>query len=378
LNISIIGPTHPFRGGIAHYTTLLYRSLKKRNQIALFSFRRQYPQWLFPGDSDKDPSVKPLRESGVHYVIDSLNPLTWIQTVKMILGRKSEVVIIPWWTVYWTVPFLAIVSLLKLVSRIKILYLCHNILEHEATVVKALCSKIVLGFGDRFIVHSHEEACRLKAMLPRADIVQGFHPSYEDLHVAKYTRSEARQLLKIQGNVILFFGFIRPYKGLEYLLAAIPLIADHLKGEITAMVVGECWQNESKYQEQIDRLSIGKFVRRVNRYVPNEEIGLYFSAADLVVIPYVSATGSGILQLAFGAGRPVIATRMGALAEAVTHGRTGYLVPAARSDVLAQKIITFFKGKKGPQFEQAIAQEKQRFSWDKMAHLIESAFEAKA
>ena len=372
MRICLIGPTHPFRGGIAHYTTLLYRNLQKQHQVTLFSFKRQYPQWLFPGATDRDPSRKPIRqEGGVHFSIDSLNPVSWVRTAIAIRRCKPDIVIVPWWTSFWTVPFFTIVRLIRRNPRIKILFLCHNVQEHESLGFNQVCTRWVLGQGDCFIVHSRQEAISLKKKLPNPKIYQGFHPTYEELQVVHYSRAEARHRLNLKGNVVLFFGFIRPYKGLEYLLNAIPIVAQKLKNNLSVMVVGECWQDEDRYQKLIENLNIRDHILRINAYVPNEEVGLYFAAADLVAIPYVSATGSGILQAAFGANRPVVATEVGGLSEAVRHGFTGYLVPPADTVRLSEAMITFFNQNQGPVFEREIAHEKERFSWDHMVKLIE-------
>ena len=372
MRISLIGPTHPFRGGIAHYTTLLFRNLRKRHSVRFFSFIRQYPRWLFPGSSDRDLSDKPINESGIDYTLDSLNPISWIQTAKAIRQYQPDLLIIPWWTAYWTLPFWIIANIIKRTTTIEILFLCHNVKEHESNWLSQVCTKWVLGQGDCFLVHSRAETTLLRQISPKAQIIQGFHPTYEDLQVVRYTRAEARQRLRVSGNVLLFFGFIRPYKGLDYLLDTVPAIAKEMDGDLTVLVVGECWQGEHEYQQQIKDLGIGGYVRRINHYVPNEDISLYFAATDLVIIPYVSATGSGVLQAALGAGRPVIASRIGALEEGVCHGRTGYLVPPANAPQLGRAIVDFFKEDNGPHFEREIQKEKDRFSWSRLVRIIEN------
>lgn len=370
--ICVIGPTYPFRGGISHYTTLLYRFLKKRRHETTFiSFKRQYPQWLFPGATDSDPSSKPIYEDGVLYTLDSLNPVSWVKTARTIRTITPQIVIIPWWSTFWTVPFLTIITLIKKWTNAKILFICHNVKEHETNRLNHFFSGAVLRKGDLHLIHSREEYLELIKMKPDATVIHGFHPTYEDLRVNEISREQARKKLQLSGKVLLFFGFLRPYKGLEYLLEAMPLIIKQLGDELTLLVVGEGWKGEEEYKKKIKVLGIGSHIKRINRYIRNEEIGLFFSASDLVVTPYISATGSGILQIAFGHGIPVVASHVGGLADDVNDGKTGYLVPPADHIHLADAIVKYFVENKAPEFTQNIKNTKDRFSWHRMVELIE-------
>lgn len=237
-------------------------------------------------------------------------------------------------------------------------------------MLNRICTKLLLRQGDLHLVHSREEFLNLTRMVPESRAIQGFHPTYAHLQEKKYSKEEARQKLNVHGKVLLFFGFVRPYKGLIHLLTAMPMILEKLGPNLFLMVVGECWEDEQGYMEKIRKLGIEKHVLRVNQYIPNEDIGLYFSAADLVVIPYTSATGSGILQVAFGCGKPVVATRVGGLADDVVDGKTGYLVSPFSSEDLAVAIVKFFTEKKSDQFTANIKKTKDRFSWERMVDLI--------
>jgi glycosyltransferase involved in cell wall biosynthesis len=207
-------------------------------------------------------------------------------------------------------------------------------------------------------------------LIPESTAISGFHPTYENLQDKKYTKKDAQEFLNITGRVLLFFGFVRPYKGLIYLLTAMPEILSELGPDVQLLIVGECWEDEQLYTDIIQELKIGSHILRVNEYIPNEEINLYFSATDLVVIPYSSATGSGILQMAFGSEKPVVATRVGGLADDVIDGKTGYLVSPKDPKGLAVAIIDFFKKEKQEPFSDNIRKEKDRFSWERMVNLI--------
>jgi len=370
MKICLIGPTYPFRGGISHYTTLLFRYLKKQHQTTFIAFKRQYPQWLFPGATDHDPSKKPILEDGVVYLLDSLNPLSWMKVAQKVRLVSPQLVIFPWWTSFWTVPFFSIILLIKRWTETKIFFICHNVKEHESSLLNRICTKLLLRQGDYHLVHSREEFLNLTRIVPKSRVIQGFHPTYAHIQERKYSKEEARQKLKVNGKLLLFFGFVRPYKGLIHLLTAMPMILEKLGPNLFLMVVGECWEDEQRYRKKIRELGIEKHMLRINQYIPNEDIGLYFSAADLVVIPYTSATGSGILQVAFGCGKPVVATRVGGLADDVVDGKTGYLVSPADPEGLAEAIVKFFTEKKNDQFAANIKKTKDRFSWERMVDLI--------
>jgi glycosyltransferase involved in cell wall biosynthesis len=367
MRICLIGPSYPFRGGLAHYTTLLYRHLRKRHQVSFYAFKRQYPKWLFPGKTDRDTSEAPLQESEVQNILDSINPLTWLYTCRQITQNSPELVIMPWWTSFWTPHFWIITTLIKRFSSAKILFICHNVVDHEAHIFSRICSRIALRNGDYFIVHSQSDGKRLSTLMPSALITHAFHPLYDFFSSRMLAPTEAKAKLGLHGETILFFGFIRSYKGLEDLLHALPLILRHRR--ITLLIVGEFWEGKKAAVELIQALNIEEAVQVIDRYVPNEEVGLYFSAADLVVLPYVSGTGSGIVQIAYGLERPVVATRVGSLPEVVEDGRTGYLVNPRDPKALADAVIRFFVEDKKNEFVKNIQCMKARFSWE---HLVDT------
>ena len=220
--ICIIGPTYPYRGGIAHYTTLLAHHLQQRDETLFLSFRRQYPQWLFPGRSDRDPSQRPL-QTKTEYLLDPLNPLSWWQTSGRISHWQPEIVIIPWWVPFWA-PIWAILGrhVKRLQPPAQLLFICHNVLPHESSPLDKTALRLALTPGDGFIVHAQTDAAHLQQLLPQATIRVSPHPTYESL-----TAGESVPLpisLPEDRPLLLFCGFVRPYKGLDILLAALPTI----------------------------------------------------------------------------------------------------------------------------------------------------------
>ena len=365
----LIGPTYPFRGGISHYTTLLCQNLRQRHEVEFYTFTRQYPSFLFPGPTDRDPSELPLRADAIP-LIDPVNPLTWLRAARRIRDSRPDLLIMQWWVPYWAPTFATIAFLTRRFSRTRILFICHNVVPHERGFADRLSARITLRHGHHFIVHSQRDLVDLKAMLPQAEGTRAALPICDFFSNARLSQQEAKRELNVSGKkVLLFFGFVRPYKGVEYIVRAMPEILREVKAHL--LIVGEFWSPESDYRTLIDQLGLSHAVSIVNAYVPNEEVALYFTAADLVVLPYLEATQSAVVPMAYWFERPVITTRVGGLAEVVKDGETGFLVPPADSEALAAAIVRFFGNRLEECFAANIRNERQRFSWDRLVDLIE-------
>ena len=202
MKICLIGPTYPFRGGISHYTTLLFRHLRQRHDVVFFAFKRQYPQRLFPGKTDIDPSQIHISEEGAQRILDSMNPVTWLTVAGKILKSNCDLLIIPWWVSFWAPQFLTISILVKLLSRTKILFLCHNVAEHESKSIGKVMTRVVLRNGDFFIVHSKEDHDNLLKIFPHANIKITFHPTYDIFNLYDFNPQEIRRRLALQRNLI--------------------------------------------------------------------------------------------------------------------------------------------------------------------------------
>lgn len=371
--IAIVGPTHPFRGGIAHHTTLLYRHLRSRHDTRLFAFRRQYPLWIYPAASDRDPSAKPLVEPEVEHTLDSMNPWTWVRTASSIRTFAPAAVIIPWWVAFWAPQMWTIARIARRSGRTRIVFLCHNVVEHEPSAVRRLATRLALRSGDRFIVHSDEDRRNLEQLVPGRPILRAELPSFGALAGERPSREEARRELALEDDIpiLLFFGFVRPYKGLRHVLDAMPAILARRRARL--VVAGEFWRDRHEYIDRIDRLGIRDAVTLIDRYVANEEIGRLFAAADLVVQPYESATQSAVTQIAFDAGRPVVVTNVGGLPETVRNGETGYVVPPFDPSAIADAVDDFFEHARAASMGAAIEADSDRFSWPRYVDRIEEA-----
>jgi len=361
----LVGPVYHYRGGIAHYTTMLCRALRGRgHDVLLISFQRQYPQWLFPGRGDRDPSERPLLVAEARYWIDSLNPLTWLATGWRIGRYRPDVVVLQWWTTFWAPAWLVLGGVLRLLARRPLVFICHNVLPHEARPWDAWLARLVLGLGTRIIVQSSAERDRLSALLPDAQVAIVPHPVYDMFAAERVPRVEARRQLNlpVEGPILLAFGIVREYKGLQDVLTALPMVREQL-GNVTLVVAGEFWDDKQPYLDQIERLGIADSVVIEDRYIPNEAVALYFSAADVLVAPYRRVTGSGTIQMARGFGVPVITTTCDGLTEEAAR-----VVPPADPPALAAAILDILSSGSAIDQEQTATDECP--SWQRLADLI--------
>lgn len=371
--LTVIGPTHPFRGGIAHYTTLLVRCLRSRHEVRFFSYTRQYPHWLYPGNTDLDPSSALLIHEQPTHTFDALNPLAWFRLAQTVKRSNSRLVVLPWSTVYWTPFYWLFLKALGKSGRPNSVFICHNVVEHEPNLLKSAIARRILACADFFVVHSEWDRGNLARWLApsRAPAIRVCpHPAYEHLSQPAMRKSAARVALGIRSErVVLFFGFIREYKGLRYLLESLPQVRSRL--DVHLLIAGEVWGNGRSYRELISRLGIASCVTWVDKYIPNEEVARYFAASDLVAIPYVSATQSGIVQLAYGFGKPVLASRVGGLPEVVDDGVTGYLVPSRDAASISAAILDFYGKGREAEMSQAVLLKRLEFSWERLCSTLE-------
>ena len=372
--LSVVGPTHPFRGGISHYTSLLVRALRRRCRVQFLSYSRQYPSWLYPGATDRDPSLKPVTLESPDETFDAVSPLAWWRLPATIALHGSELVVLPWTVAYWAPFYYLFLKALARGSGPPVLFICHNVIEHEASRLKSHLSGRVLCRGDYFLTHSGWDRDNLLGWIgpDRADRVRvSLHPVYDHLDAAAIDPATARARLGVNcERVLLFFGFIREYKGLRYLLQSLPLILNRFR--VHLLVAGESWEDLQPYRELIEKLHLEERVTLHARYVPDEMVPTYFAAADLVVVPYTSATQSGIVQLAHGFRKPVVVGEVGGIPEAVEQGRTGFLVPPRNPEAIAEAVIHFFSSAGGSTMPGNIEARLREHSWERLAEAVES------
>jgi len=370
MKIFIVGTAYPMRGGIAHYVALLYQKLKQvGHDVKIISFKRQYPAFLFPGKTQEDLS-KELIKIDSEPLIDSINPFTWFKVFFKIRAEKPDVIIYKYWMTFFAPCYGTIAHLTSWFTHSKSLFLCDNIIPHERQFFDGFLTQWGLRKVDYFIVQSKSVRDDLLKYKPDARYREVPHPVYEIFN-ENYTEAEARKKLKIvpDEKVLLFFGYIRAYKGLNYLIDALPIILEKMK--VRLIIAGEFYEGHTQTLHQIEQQNLEKFIIMKDDYIPNEDVGLYFGAADVVVLPYVTATQSGIIQIAYNYNKPVITTRVGGLHEVVKDGVTGFVVPPEQPQAIAEAIFKFFDENRKQDFSENIKIEKAKYSWDRMVEAIE-------
>jgi glycosyltransferase involved in cell wall biosynthesis len=369
--IAVVGLTYPYRGGISHYSSLFVRALRKKYEVTFLTLCRQYPKLLFPGVSQFDFSDHTLEEEG-EAMVDSMNPLSWIRTARRLNREQPALIIFQWWHPFFSFAFGSIVWLLSKPLQARVCFLCHNVLPHESNPLQTLLTKFAYWKVNSFIVHSTQDRQQLEAFRPGAVIKQGCHPTYSEFaSLSSISRSEARKELGLSDDakVVLFFGLVRKYKGLKYLIEAMALLPDSLNCHL--LVAGEFYDDKQPYLSSIAARGLEEKVSVVDDYIPNEQVAMYFRAANVVALPYVSATQSGIVQIAFGLDTPVITTNVGGLPEAVDDGLTGHIVESENAEQLADAIVRYFENASEQPFQAAIRQQTERFDWNQEISKVE-------
>ncbi len=359
--IVLIGPIEPFRGGIAHSSTILANELAKENDLLVLSFKRLYPTIFYPGKFQKAKG-KPPENIRTEFVLDSLNPLSWIKAVKKIKEFQADAVVFEWWTTFLVPCYTFIISKLKSETKSVI---CQNVFPHKESKINKMLTKLFLKKADNLVALSRSDEKTLESLKLKGKTARIIEPTYDSLiGLKKISKTEARKKLKIKHKkVILFFGFVREYKGLGFLINAMPTILK--KHDALLLIVGEFWESREKYERMIKEAGIEKNVLIENRYIENNEIPLYFNASDVLVLPYTSSTESGIIQLAFGYGKPVITTKVGGNPDFIENEKNGFLVKPYNSKELACAINKFYDKKLESAFVREMNKKKKIFQWSK-------------
>ena len=369
MKIVLIGPVYPYKGGISHYTSLLCKALRKKHEVTMVSYKMQYPKLLFKKEQ-RDYSNKSFQIEDTQYWINTANPFNIISTARRIRKLQPDIVIMQWWHPYFAPCYYLLARFLK---HIPILFTCHNVFPHERFPMDRFLSRLVLRRGSGYIVQSHLDEADLLTVNPGAKYVVTPHPTYNAFKMKDMSREEARKLLDVdeQTPMLLFFGFVREYKGLKYLLDAMKKIKTKMP-ETQLWVVGDFGENKEQYLKQIQDNEIRDQINLVEGYIPDKEVEKYFAAADLVVLPYISATQSGIVQIAYGFEKPVVVTDVGGLPDVVQDHKTGYVVPKENADAIADAVTDFFQVDTDIPWKECIREQAGEFSWETMVERIEA------
>ncbi|MFV1980902.1 MAG: glycosyltransferase [Rhodothermia bacterium] len=374
--IVMIGPAQPFRGGIAHFSNRLAVALADKFDVQLLTFSRQYPEILFPGKSQLEGSEWDLPHTPER-LIDSVNPASWRRCGRWLASQKPDVIMLVHWLPFFVPAYLGVLRAYRKAlpddaTHAHVNIFLHNVFPHKSfPFTKALMGRL-LAKGDSFFTLSGHVTEHLNSMVGDANVLEGFHPVY-DIFENAISPGEARQKLGLpERPTMIFFGYVRHYKGLDLLIEALPAVREKIDAQL--IVAGEFYDNKDEIESRIEELGLGNgdnpvvhpVVKVFSDYIPNEEVHLYFSAADVVVQPYRSATPSGVAQTAFFFDKPMIVTDLGVLAEVVPDGKAGFVVPPEDPSALADAIIRLFE--RGPAtFTEGVKEQKRRYSWVELA-----------
>ena len=365
----LVGPAYPYRGGLAAFNERLARSLQDAGfEVELWTFTRQYPNFLFPGKTQfsTDPAPNGLT---IHRKLNSVNPFNWLKVGGQLRKANADLVVFAYWMSFFAPCYGVIARRLRNVKRIA---LVHNMVPHERTILDKLLPPFFVKSMDGFVALS-ESVLNDVAQLDKQQKPKTWspHPIY-DHYGPKESRESALEWLGLSKDYryLLFFGLVRAYKGLDWLIQA--FADDRLrKYPVKLIVAGEFYEDKERYLNMITSFGLGRDVVIRDEFIPDSEVRYYFNAADIVVQPYKSATQSGVTQIAYHFEKPMLVTDVGGLKEIVPDGKVGY-VTEVDSQKIASALVDFFENQRYEAFVQNIQVEKQKNSWSRMVDALVS------
>ena len=368
MKIVLLGPAHPYRGGLASIMETMAREWQSRgHEVRIYTFTVQYPSLLFPGKTQYVATPAP-EDLHIERVMNTINPLNWLSLGLRLKRERPDVVVMKYWTPFMAPCFGTIARIARSNGVTKFVCQIDNVEPHEHHIIDRPCNHYYLGAVDGFVYMSEQVHGELKAYTS-APALFSPHPMFENFgEVAE--RNEACRMIGLDPaqKYTLFFGLIRDYKGLDLLLKA---WAEWMPEGRKLLIAGEFYASRDKYLALIDELGLQDRVVLHDRFIPDEDVRYYFSAADALVLPYRTATQSGVTQIAYQFSTPMIVTDVGGLKEIVPDGKVGYLCKP-EPESIAEKVEQIWQGDNLDRFHQNCLKERERFSWEEMcAKLIE-------
>ena len=364
-NIVIIGPAYPLRGGLSTYNQLLATKLKEQGHtVRIVTFSLQYPSILFPGKTQYSTDPKP-QDIDIEVSLNSVNPFNWLRLGRKLKKEKPDLVIFRYWMPFMGPSLGTLGRIIRKNNHTKVVAIADNIIPHEQRFFDAPFTKYFVNSCDGFVTMSEAVLSDLRTFTTDKPAGYNPHPMYESFG-PQLDKVVAREKLGLDkgGKYLLFFGFIRKYKGLDVLLQAFADKRIQAAG-IKLIIAGEYYDKPDEYQAIIAEHNLENALVQANDFIPDSEVSMYFSAADMVVQTYKTATQSGVTQIAYYYHNPMLVTDVGGLAELVPHNRVGYVTSTDTKEI-ADAILDFYANNREPEFVENIKTERQRFTWDSM------------
>jgi glycosyltransferase involved in cell wall biosynthesis len=371
--IFIVGPGYPLRGGPAQFNENLCRELNKQGHDAqIISYSLQYPNFLFPGSSQFEKEAKAPGDIKIHTLINSINPFNWWKVARFIKKEKPDFILFRYWLPFFGPCLGSIGRLVK--SNTTVLALTDNVLPHEKRIGDTLFTRYFINSCHGFIAMSKKVLEDIKLFSNTPNRAYSPHPMYETYGPA-VSKEEARKKLGLNPNdkIVLFFGLIRHYKGLDLLLEA--MAAPGVKQDkIKLLIAGEFYEDPEKYKAQITALGIREQVILHEKFIANDDVKYYFCACDLVAQTYRNATNSGVTMVGYYYEKPMLVTHVGGLKEIVPDGLCGFVVePEVKA--IAEKIQMYFKEHLENKMSVAVREEKKKYLWPEFIRVLMELFE---
>lgn len=359
MRFAILSPIYPYRGGIAQFSGRLYQELvEEGHEVKAFNFKRLYPDILFPGKTQYVEEGESVEAIASERALDSVNPFSYITTTKAIRAYAPDVLIISYWMSFFVPGYAHVANRMR--KHCKVIALIHNAIPHEPHFFDKPLATLLFRQCNGFIVMSDIVRDDLLRLCPSARYIQNPHPLYDHFG-EKMDRAEACARLHLDSSRrnLLFFGLIRDYKGLDLLIEAM----GELEDDYQLIIAGECYGSFEKYQALIDTSPARDRIQVHNAYISDEEIPVYFSAADALILPYRSATQSGVVSVAYHYDLPMVATPVGDFLNSVGRAGTGVVASGISASAMAEGIRALFLPEKWQSIPDRIAETKKRLSW---------------
>jgi glycosyltransferase involved in cell wall biosynthesis len=371
MKVIIIGPAHPLRGGLASFNERLAREFQsQQNEVSIYTFSLQYPSFIFPGTTQysSDPAPQDLR---INICINSINPLNWLKIGSRLKKENADLIVVRYWLPLMGPCLGTILRKVKKNKHTKVVCIADNIIPHEKRFGDKPFTRYFIKPVDAFITMSEKVLADLRLFEKNKPAQMVPHPLYDNFG-EKVSKEVARDKLGISDKefIILFFGFIRSYKGLDILLDAVKIIKEkkYANFNFKVLIAGEFYEDRKVYEQQIEKLCIEEYLILRTDFIPDKEVKYYFCAADMVIQPYRNATQSGVTPLAFHYEKPMVVTNVGGLPVMLANETAG-LVAEPNASSIAQKILDYYSLGEYHFLAKLVA-EKKKYTWEKMVDTI--------